>query len=155
MNAAKIQNTMKLAIPILLIALVFTLSASADEDQSGLRYWDGIDKDAITTSSGLQYKIMVNGTGRKPEAKNRVTVHYRGLLLDGTEFDSSYALDEPIKLSLKRVIKGWTEGIQLMPTGSVFAFLIPPELAYGEKGVGSSIPPNATLIFVVELFEIK
>ena len=155
MNLTKSQSTMKLAIPILLIALVFTLSASADEDQSGLRYWDGIDKDAITTSSGLQYKIMVNGTGRKPEAKNRVTVHYRGLLLDGTEFDSSYSLDEPIKLSLKRVIKGWTEGIQLMPTGSVFAFLIPPELAYGEKGVGSSIPPNATLIFVVELFEIK
>ena len=146
---------MKLAIPILLMALVFTLTASADEDQAGLRYWNGIDKDAITTSSGLQYKIMVNGLGRKPEAKNRVTVHYRGMLLDGTEFDSSYSLDEPIKLSLKRVIKGWTEGIQLMPAASVFAFLIPPELAYGEKGVGSSIPPNATLIFVVELFGIQ
>jgi FKBP-type peptidyl-prolyl cis-trans isomerase len=75
-------------------------------------------------------------------------------LLDGTEFDSSYSSDEPITLSLKRVIKGWTEGIQLMPTGSVFIFLIPPELAYGEKGAGT-IPPDSTLIFVVELFGIK
>jgi FKBP-type peptidyl-prolyl cis-trans isomerase FkpA len=145
---------MKLLIQILLTALVFTMSASADEDQAGLRYWNGINKDAITTESGLQYKILVPGKGRKPEAKNRVSVHYRGLLLDGSEFDSSYSGDEPVTLSLKRVIKGWTEGIQLMPTGSVFVFLIPPELAYGEKG-GGPIPPNATLIFEVELFGIK
>ena len=145
---------MKLTIQILLIALVFTMPASADEDQAGLRYWNGINKDAITTSSGLQYKILVPGKGRKPEAKNRVAVHYRGLFLDGTQFDSSYSNDEPVTLSLKRVIEGWTEGIQLMPTGSVFVFLIPPELAYGEKG-GGPIPPNATLIFEVELFEIK
>ena len=154
MSPAKLQSTMKLPIQIFLIALIFSMSASADEDQAGLQYWNGIDKDAITTSSGLQYKIMVNGVGRKPEAKNRVAVHYRGLLLNGAEFDSSYSSDEPITLSLKRVIKGWKEGIQLMPTGSVFVFLIPPELAYGEKGAGS-IPPNATLIFVVELFGIK
>lgn len=134
--------------------LVFTISASADEDQAGLRYWNEIDKDAITTDSGLQYKMLVPGKGRKPEAKNRVSVHYRGLLLDGTEFDSSYSGDEPVTLSLKRVITGWTEGIQLMPTGSVFVFLIPPGLAYGEKGSGP-IPPNATLIFEVELFGIK
>ena len=145
---------MKLLIQILLTALVFTMSASADEDQAGLRYWNGINKDAITTESGLQYKILVPGKGRKPAAKNRVSVHYRGLLLDGSEFDSSYSGDEPVTLSLKRVIKGWTEGIQLMPTGSVFVFLIPPELAYGEKG-GGPIPPNATLIFEVELFGIK
>ena len=145
---------MKLLMQILLTALVFTMSASADEDQAGLRYWNGINKDAITTESGLQYKILVPGKGRKPAAKNRVSVHYRGLLLDGSEFDSSYSGDEPVTLSLKRVIKGWTEGIQLMPTGSVFVFLIPPELAYGEKG-GGPIPPNATLIFEVELFEIK
>jgi len=145
---------MKLLMQILLTALVFTMSASADEDQAGLRYWNGINKDAITTDSGLQYKILVPGKGRKPEAKNRVSVHYRGLLLDGREFDSSYSGDEPVTLSLKRVIKGWTEGIQLMSTGSVFVFLIPPELAYGEKG-GGPIPPNATLIFEVELFEIK
>jgi len=145
---------MKLLIQILLIALVFTMSAFADEDQAGLRYWNGISKDAITTSSGLQYKMLVTGKGRKPEAKNKVLVHYRGLLLNGAEFDSSYSDDEPVTLSLRRVIKGWTEGIQLMPVGSVFVFLIPPELAYGEKG-GGSIPPNATLIFEVELFGIK
>ena len=145
---------MKLLIQILLIALVFTMSASADEDQAGLRYWNEIDRDAITTSSGLQYKILVPGKGRKPGAKNKVTVHYRGLLLSGEQFDSSYSSDEPISLSLRRVIKGWTEGIQLMPTGSVFVFLIPPELAYGERG-GESIPPNSTLIFEVELFKFR
>ena len=145
---------MKLSIHALLIALLFTAPVFADDDQAGLRYWNEITKEAITTESGLQYKILTLGKGRKPKAKNTVKVHYRGLLLNGVQFDSSYAEDEPISLSLKRVIKGWTEGIQLMPTGSVFVFLIPPELAYGEKG-GGPIPPNATLIFEVELFGIK
>ncbi len=145
---------MKSLIQVLLLALVFTMPASADEEQAGLDYWNGIDHDAITTDSGLQYKIQVLGKGRKPAAKNRVTVHYRGLLLDGMEFDSSYSSEEPVTFSLKRVIKGWSEGIQLMPVGSVFVFLIPPELAYGEKG-SSPIPPNASLIFIVELFGIK
>lgn len=147
-------RTIRRLIQTLLITLVFTMPATADETLAGLQYWNGIDGDAITTNSGLQYKILVPGKGRKPTAKNRVTVHYRGLLLDGTEFDSSYSSDEPVTFSLKRVIKGWTEGIQLMPAGSVFVFLIPPELAYGEKGAGS-IPPNATLIFEVELFGTK
>ena len=146
--------TMKLLIIILLMAIVFTMPASADEDQAGLKYWHGINKEAITTSSGLQYKILVPGKGRKPGAKDRIKVHYRGLLLDGTEFDSSYSEDEPISLNLRRVIDGWQEGIPLMPTGSVFLFLIPPELAYGERG-GASIPPNATLIFEIELFSFR
>jgi len=145
---------MKSLIQILLLALVLTTPVSADESQAGLDYWNGIDSDAITTDSGLQYKILVSGKGRKPTAKSKVTVHYRGLLLDGVEFDSSYSNDEPVTVSLKRVIKGWTEGIQLMPTGSVFMFLIPPELAYGERGSGP-IPPDATLIFAVELFGVK
>jgi FKBP-type peptidyl-prolyl cis-trans isomerase FkpA len=81
-------------------------------------------------------------------------VHYRGLLLNGVQFDSSYSDDEPISFGLKRVIKGWTEGVQLMPVGSVFVFLIPPELAYGTQG-SRSIPPDATLIFEIELFGIK
>ena len=144
---------MKLLIQISLITLVFTLSASADEDQAGLQYWNEINKEAITTSSGLQYKIQVPGKGRKPKANDDVMVHYRGLLLNGAEFDSSYYDDEPVTLEVKRAIKGWAEGIQLMPVGSVFVFLIPPELAYGEKG-GKSIPPNAPLIFQVELFGI-
>ncbi len=118
----------------------------------GMVYWNGIDKEAITTESGLQYKVLIEGRGRKPKPSANVTVHYRGITLDGREFDSSYGLDEPIKLNLKRVIKGWTEGLQLMPSGSVFVFLIPPELAYGERG-GPTIPPNSTLIFEIELFK--
>lgn len=128
--------------------------ASASDDLAGLDYWNGIDKEAMETSSGLRYKVLIAGQGRKPVAKNKVSVHYRGLLLNGVEFDSSYSSDEPITFSLKRVISGWTEGIQLMPVGSVFVFLIPPELAYGSRSQGS-IPANATLIFEVELFNIK
>lgn len=145
---------MKSLFQVLLLSLLFAVPALAGEDQAGLDYWNGIDKETVTTDSGLQYKILALGKGRKPTEKNRVTVHYRGLLLDGMEFDSSYNNDEPITFSLRRVIAGWTEGIQLMPAGSVFVFLIPPELAYGERG-SDPIPPNASLIFIVELFGIK
>jgi len=136
---------------------VFLLSSAAaaePEDQAGLRYWNEISKDAIETGSGLQYKVLIMGNGRKPKANGKVTVHYRGLLLNGFQFDSSFADDEPVSFSLKRVIAGWTEGIQLMPGGSVFVFLIPPDLAYGTRGKGS-IPPDATLIFEIELFGTK
>jgi FKBP-type peptidyl-prolyl cis-trans isomerase len=122
--------------------------------QAGMQYWYDIEKEAIETSSGLQFKILIAGKGRKPKLKSTVKVHYRGLLLDGRQFDSSFDQDEPIELKLTQVIKGWTEGIQLMPAGSVYVFLIPPELAYGEKGAGP-IPPDATLIFEVELFGTK
>ena len=128
--------------------------AAVSEEQRGLQYWNEIDKEAIKTGSGLQYKILIDSDGRKPTIKNKVSVHYRGLLLNGSVFDSSYSSDEPVSFGLKRVIKGWTEGIQLMPEGSVFVFLIPPELAYGERGSGV-IPPDATLIFEVELFGFK
>ena len=107
-----------------------------------------------TTESGLQYKVMTMGEGAKPTATQTVKVHYRGTLLDGTEFDSSYARDEPISFALNRVIAGWTEGVQLMPVGSKFMFYIAPELAYGEGG-GGPIPPNSTLVFEVELLDIE
>ena len=107
-----------------------------------------------TTASGLQYKVETMGTGPKPVATDTVKVHYRGTLLDGTEFDSSYARKEPISFGLNRVIAGWTEGVQLMPVGSKFMFYIAPELAYGEGG-GGPIPPNSTLIFEVELLDIE
>jgi FKBP-type peptidyl-prolyl cis-trans isomerase FkpA len=139
-----------LSILIAVISISST-GAGASEDQAGLRYWNNIKGEAITTSSGLQYKVLIMGNGRKPTAKSKVKVHYRGLLLDGVQFDSSFSNDEPIEFRLRSVIKGWTEGVQLMPAGSVFVFLIPPELAYGEKGSGL-IPPNATLIFEIELF---
>lgn len=106
-----------------------------------------------TTDSGLQYKVLTMGDGAKPAASDTVQVHYRGTLLDGTEFDSSYARNEPISFALDRVITGWTEGVQLMPIGSKFMFYIAPDLAYGEGG-GGPIPPNATLIFEVELLDI-
>lgn len=106
------------------------------------------------TASGLQYKVLKMGGGARPAATDTVEVHYRGTLLNGTEFDSSYKRDQPISFALDRVIAGWTEGVQLMPVGSKFMFYIKPELAYGTGG-GGAIPPNSTLIFEVELLGIE
>lgn len=107
-----------------------------------------------TTASGLQYEVITLGTGPKPLATDEVTVHYAGSLVNGTEFDSSYKRGEPLKLPLNGVIKGWTEGVQLMPTGSKFRFYIPFDLGYGERGSGDVIPPFSTLIFDIELLKI-
>jgi FKBP-type peptidyl-prolyl cis-trans isomerase FkpA/FKBP-type peptidyl-prolyl cis-trans isomerase FklB len=106
------------------------------------------------TDSGLQYEVVVMGEGAKPAATDTVTVHYRGTLLNGEEFDSSYSRNEPTTFQLNQVIPGWTEGVQLMPVGSKFKFFIPPNLAYGPNG-GGPIGPNATLIFEVELLGIE
>ncbi len=148
------NKVLSVLIGVLLLSLQFPAMAESDtgDNDAGLRYWNEIKREAIETESGLQYKALITGKGRKPKPKSKVKVHYRGLLLNGVTFDSSFSEDEPVSLSLKSVIKGWKEGIQLMPTGSVFVFLIPPELAYGTKGSGV-IPPNATLIFEVELFK--
>ncbi|MBQ4834293.1 FKBP-type peptidyl-prolyl cis-trans isomerase [Pseudoalteromonas sp. MMG010] len=106
------------------------------------------------TESGLQYKVISLGEGAKPAAEDTVKVHYKGTLLDGTEFDSSYARNEPATFPLNRVILGWTEGLQLMPVGSKFEFTIPSDLAYGPSNKGP-IPANSTLIFEVELLAIE
>jgi FKBP-type peptidyl-prolyl cis-trans isomerase len=106
------------------------------------------------TDSGLQYKVITMGDGPKPKATDKVTVHYRGTLLNGEEFDSSYSRNQPMTFQLDQVIPGWTEGVQLMPVGSKFMFYIPPNLAYGPGG-GGPIGPNATLIFEVELLGIE
>jgi FKBP-type peptidyl-prolyl cis-trans isomerase len=106
------------------------------------------------TESGLQYEVVEEGSGDKPSAEDTVKVHYRGTLIDGTEFDSSYKRGEPIEFPLNRVIAGWTEGVQLMSVGSKYKFYIPGQLAYGERGAGPDIGPNATLIFEVELLDI-
>ena len=108
----------------------------------------------ITTGSGLQYEVLIQGNGPKPTAKDTVKVHYKGTLTNGTEFDSSYSHGQPIEFPLNGVIPGWTEGLQLMNVGSKYRLFIPSELGYGEEGAGSQIPPNSTLVFEIELLEI-
>lgn len=105
----------------------------------------------VELSSGLQYEIITQGTGPKPTASNEVTCHYHGTLINGTIFDSSVQRGRPASFPLNMVIKGWTEGLQLMPTGSKWRFFIPPHLGYGDRQVSAQIGPNSTLIFEVEL----
>ncbi|RPI06119.1 MAG: FKBP-type peptidyl-prolyl cis-trans isomerase [Ignavibacteriae bacterium] len=109
----------------------------------------------ITLPSGLQYKIIKAGTGAKPTASQTVKCHYRGTLIDGTEFDSSYKRGEPAEFPVGQVIKGWVEALQLMPVGSKWQLFIPSDLAYGPNGQGQIIGPNAVLIFDIELLSIK
>ena len=104
--------------------------------------------------SGLQYEVLTEGNGPKPSATNTVTCHYHGTLIDGTVFDSSVKRGQPASFPLNMVIKGWTEGLQLMGTGAKWRFFIPPHLGYGDRQVGPTIGPNSTLIFDVELISI-
>ena len=107
------------------------------------------------TASGLQYKVLKEGNGKQPKATDTVEVHYRGTLIDGTEFDSSYKRNQSISFPLNGVIAGWTEGLQLMKEGAKYKLFIPSELGYGARGAGDLIYPNATLIFEVELIKVK
>jgi FKBP-type peptidyl-prolyl cis-trans isomerase FklB len=114
------------------------------------------DKDGVKTlPSGLQYKIITEGTGPKPTTTDTVVCNYRGTLINGTEFDSSYKRGEPATFPVGGVIKGWTEALQLMPVGSKWQLFVPSDLAYGDRGAGAEIGPNSTLIFEVELMSIK
>ena len=109
-----------------------------------------------TTASGLQYTVLKEGTGKSPKATDTVLVHYRGTLLNGTEFDSSYKRNQPIEFPLNGVIPGWTEGVQLMKEGAKYQFVIPSNLAYGRRGTpGGPIGPDETLIFEVELLKVR
>lgn len=108
-----------------------------------------------TTASGLQYEIVKAGEGAQPKATDKVTVHYKGMLIDGTEFDSSYSRGQPVTFPLGNVIPGWTEGLQLLKAGGQAKLYIPAALAYGERGAGAKIGPNETLIFEVELISVE
>jgi FKBP-type peptidyl-prolyl cis-trans isomerase len=108
----------------------------------------------VTTASGLQYLVLTEGSGKSPKATDTVEVHYRGTLINGSEFDSSYARFTTVEFPLNRVIKGWTEGLQTMKEGGKTRFFIPSELAYGKRGAGIDIGPDETLIFEVELIKV-
>ncbi len=133
-------------------------AAKSEKDKSKQLDWlvENKKKEGVkVTASGLQYKIITEGKGPLPNDKNTVKVHYKGTLIDGTTFDSSYDRGEPIEFAVTGVIKGWVEALLMMPQGSKWELYIPYDLAYGDKGAGGTIPPYATLIFLVELLEIK
>ncbi len=109
----------------------------------------------MVTPSGLQYEVLVQGTGPKPKITDKVVTHYRGTLVDGKEFDNSYKRGEPLSISVSGVIAGWTEALQLMTVGSKYKLYIPSSLGYGEYGAGADIPGGATLIFIIELLSIE
>lgn len=158
----------RLILSIIILPVFVLLSACSDSGMTGLAPDQPIDDDVarnsgqdpeqtplIVTDSGLQYEILKQTIGPKPLATSIVTVHYRGRLLDGTEFDSSYSRGEPSTFPLQGVIEGFAEGLQLMSVGSKYRFFLPPNLGYGDRGAPPLIPPDATLEFEIELLEIN
>ncbi|HWP81201.1 MAG TPA: FKBP-type peptidyl-prolyl cis-trans isomerase [Bacteroidota bacterium] len=150
----------------LLVSLQQELAAKRDESIRTMGEKNKKDGDAflaenkkkqgiVTLPSGLQYKIIVAGKGKKPTATQTVTVHYKGTFIDGIEFDNSYKKGSPATFEVNSVIPGWSEALQLMPVGSKWQIFIPAELGFGERGAGQVIPPNSTLIFEVELISIQ
>lgn len=137
--------------------LDFILKASTEAKEAGEKFLAENAKrpEVKTTPSGLQYEVIEATLGQKPKATDTVRVHYEGKLVDGTVFDSSYQRGESISFGLNQVIKGWTEGLQLMSIGSKYRLYIPYQLGYGAQGAGGSIPPYAALIFTVELLGIE
>ena len=131
--------------------------ASAKNGAEGEKFLaDNKSKEGVkTTASGLQYKVLKEGSGESPKETDTVVTNYRGTLIDGTEFDSSYKRNEPASFPVNRVIKGWTEALQMMKPGAKYQLFIPAGLAYGERGAGQDIGPNQTLIFEVELLSVK
>jgi FKBP-type peptidyl-prolyl cis-trans isomerase len=149
-----------LALAVSIFTLYRSISGGSEEGNnmaSGKEFLEenGKKPGITTTSSGLQYEVLQEGAGPKPAASSTVEVHYEGRLTNGKVFDSSYQRKETISFPLNRVIPGWTEGLQLMPTGAKYRLYIPSELGYGARGAGADIPPHATLIFDVELISIR
>jgi len=138
-----------------LTALIHTTMAQSALEQGKAFLAENATKPGVKqTASGLQYKSVEPGTGKAPKATDTVKVNYRGTLLDGTEFDSSYKRNEPIEFPLNGVIPGWTEGLQLIKEGGKILLFIPPNLAYGSRGAGGVIGPDQTLVFEVELLKV-
>lgn len=135
----------------------FVMKASTEAKAAGEKFLaDNAKRPEVkTTASGLQYEVIESSLGQKPKATDTVRVHYEGTLIDGTVFDSSYKRGESITFGLNQVIRGWTEGLQLMSVGSKYKLYIPYTLGYGAQGAGGSIPPYAALIFTVELLGIE
>ena len=130
------------------------MSAMMREEGAGYLAAKAKEEGVVVLPSGLQYKVITEGTGKKPSATDQVKCHYEGTFVNGTVFDSSYKRNEPAVFGLNQVIAGWTEGVQLMSEGSKYEFYIPYNLAYGEHGAPGAIPPYAALKFVVELIEV-
>jgi FKBP-type peptidyl-prolyl cis-trans isomerase FkpA len=140
----------------LALAATLTLLATSARADAGADFAAKAAKEpgAVKTASGLVFRSLVEGKGPKPAASATVTVHYTGTLIDGTVFDSSRKNGAPAKFPLRRVIKCWTEGVQMIRVGGKAQLVCPPEIAYGPRGAGADIPPNATLVFEVELLDI-
>jgi FKBP-type peptidyl-prolyl cis-trans isomerase len=161
LNSRASMTSIPFCCSVLIVAAValamVSPAHSADAADPGAEFLkENAKKEGVkTTASGLQYKVIKEGEGKSPKATDTVRVHYRGTLLNGTEFDSSIKRGEPAEFPLNRVIKGWTEGVQLMKEGAKYQFFIPANLAYGERGTpGGPIGPNETLIFEIELLKV-
>jgi len=154
----KIRSLVKICCALAITTANVSLLMAETELEKGEAFLkDNAKKEGVkTTASGLQYKVLKEGNGKSPKATDTVQVNYRGTLIDGKEFDSSYKRNEPAEFPLNGVIPGWTEGVQLMKEGAKYQFTIPSKLAYGERGTpGGPIPGNATLIFEIELLKVK
>ncbi|MDR3162067.1 MAG: FKBP-type peptidyl-prolyl cis-trans isomerase [Spirochaetaceae bacterium] len=150
--------TMEEAVAVVQEAYITAMTLMAEKNKvknEAFMAENGRKTGVVTTASGLQYEVITAGNGRKPGETDVVSVNYKGSLIDGTVFDSSYDRGEPVEFPLNQVIPGWSEGIQLMNVGSTYRLYIPSDLAYGEQGAQNVIPPNSVLIFEVELLSIE
>lgn len=150
----EIKNTVSKAMQEEQVKARVEQAGKAQEEGAKFLAENGKKEGVKTTASGLQYEVIKEGEGKNPTAADKVTVHYKGTLLNGEEFDSSYSRGQPVTFPLGNVIPGWTEGVQLMKPGAKYKFFIPSDLAYGERGAGVKIGPNQTLVFEVELLEV-
>jgi FKBP-type peptidyl-prolyl cis-trans isomerase FkpA len=156
MNLKPLAVALAVALTTTLSTTIMAQDASSNLAKGRAFLKENASKPGVkTTSSGLQYLVLEEGKGKSPKATDTVLVHYKGNLLDGTEFDSSYKRNEPISFPLNGVIPGWTEGVQLMKEGGKIRLFIPSNLAYGSRGAGGIIPPDSTLVFDIELLKVQ